>query len=312
MDRFAYALLGTTMAMLGLTQTSRSQIISGTGGSTPQPPSIHIGPIAISYAELVLAGLGIVGTVVAAWVFYHRGQRFKRITFKSVTQTLLGRSDQSLPAAIKMQYINQPIESLSRTLIVFWSSGNETIDKSDIARTDPFRIVMDTSKLLNASVRKVRRNVNEITVDESAHLVAEDPNAIPIEFEFLDKNDGALIEVLHTGSSHLGLAGTFKGMDRPLVFAGRLTRNVRHRWMKGEVISSFWSIVMSALFFFLGIGLVGDVHPQPVDWLSVLTRVSLIFTGSFGIIVLAPLVCSNFYHSLGVSHPPELDDPVLF
>ena len=95
----------------------------------------------------------------------------------------------------------------SLTKLAFWNSGTETINKIDIVNSDPLRIDgTELNTIVGAKISFTRRNVSNIEVS----LIE---NTVQLSFDYLDKNDGAIIDIYHTESTKLNVSGTIKGCE---------------------------------------------------------------------------------------------------
>jgi len=111
-----------------------------------------------------------------------------------------------------MLYAGQGIENLTATKILFWNAGRETIDSEDVAEKISVH-AKNGYKILNASVVEEKETANKFWVP------SYDQSQAQLDFEYIDKDQGAVVQILHTGKSSedLEIRGTIKG-------AGKLTR----------------------------------------------------------------------------------------
>jgi len=113
---------------------------------------------------------------------------------------------------LKMLYADQEIERLTATKIAFWNAGRSTINSQDVP--EPITVqVKDRCKILNARILQVKNPVNNF------HIPSYTQTNVPLFFNYVDKDEGAVIQILHTGESSkdIEIRGTIKG-------AGKLTR----------------------------------------------------------------------------------------
>ncbi|WP_430398234.1 hypothetical protein [Ferrovibrio sp.] len=155
--------------------------------------------------------LGIVGLIVAGLTYLGTRQRIK-LAYCHMSQRLLGHKDDGLPEGITVQYHGANIPRLSRSILVVWNEGEKTIQRTDLVENDPLRInVGADGKILTATVLKVTRDVNRISFDVNK----SEPHELHIDFDFIDQNDGAVIELLHTSEKPTAkLTGTVRGLPR--------------------------------------------------------------------------------------------------
>ncbi|MBT2789183.1 hypothetical protein [Paraburkholderia strydomiana] len=164
--------------------------------------------------------IGILGVVAAVITYFLTRQR-SRFAYRTSGERLLGLTTEGLPPDITVQYRGQEIPRLTRTLVVFWNDGEKSVSGEDVVGSDPLRLrFADDARVLAATVLKQARNVCQV---QARHNLAE-PTDVEITFAFLDKNDGAVVEVLHTGKEReAAFLGTIKGLPKGLHDLGRLT-----------------------------------------------------------------------------------------
>lgn len=167
----------------------------------------------------VLASLSWIGTAIAvlgfvfAYYFYVKSKRTKQpycITFSSA---ITGKVLRTVPD-LELTYKKRPINNLALTKLVFWNAGAETIHSSDIPEKSPFLIKLNgDAKILNCNLEFVKKEASAI-----AATVAPAQDQIMVTFDYLDRNDGFVLELLHTGESDksVEVCAVFKGAD-PLV-----------------------------------------------------------------------------------------------
>ena len=96
-------------------------------------------------------------------------------------------------------YDGSLVESVSSSEFVIWNSGNSVITKSALATKEPLRIEFSKEiQLLRYQVVASNNPINNIELKTDS----EYPNCILIDFDFIEKNEGARIEILHTGDKN--------------------------------------------------------------------------------------------------------------
>lgn len=143
-----------------------------------------------------------------AFVFFFKSRRIKQPMF-SIRSAHLIRNVAGQQSDLDIRFAGEPITNLTATKIAFWNNGRETIDGRDIAQTEPLAVGIDRGlKILDAEVLDRTRPSNNFSI-----LMAADGSEALIFFDFLDKGDGAVIQVLHTGNSSrdLIMRGVIKG-----------------------------------------------------------------------------------------------------
>jgi hypothetical protein len=133
--------------------------------------------------------LGLSGTIIVAIVQSVKSNKSQKPVWTYKTTHVIGRNSKS-PPELKLIFKNNPIENVYETKILFFNDGKAPIDKKDMVI--PVRFHFKESKILGPP--KVIEN------REPIGFIAQvkDDNSIGISFKFLSRNDGAVLEVLHT------------------------------------------------------------------------------------------------------------------
>lgn len=166
--------------------------------------------------------IGIV-SLIAAFGMYLKGRQRTNMSFAYRGGRLLGLSTDGLPAEITMQFRGESIPRLTKSVLVFWNSGEKTIVEDDIVKTDPLRIAIgDDGEILSISILHPSREVNEVSIARCPRNL----NEAFVTFSFLDACDGAVIEVLHTSNkSSPQFLGTLRGIPKGMRNLGNIARS---------------------------------------------------------------------------------------
>lgn len=152
-----------------------------------------------------------IGGIILAVFFYYRGTKNREPVFAIRTYNLLTDSSSKM-TGLTINYKTEIVNNLSITKIAFWNQGRETIKKGDIPNGDPLRInARDGIKILDAEVIASNNSANKFDVS-----AIENQSSIRISFDYLDKNQGGVIQIIHTGSfsNDLILEGTIMGAGK--------------------------------------------------------------------------------------------------
>lgn len=153
------------------------------------------------------AGVGL------SLLLYVRQKHLKRFSYEFVDSEIVGQKAMRNLDKLEIAYAGLPIPRVTRTLVRFWNSGKETIEGSDIAKADPLMWQLpEGGQLLSLNLERTSRDSTQIKVTPST----EPGNQfVLIEFDFLDKDDGAVFSILHTAEKESSsLRGTIKGIRR--------------------------------------------------------------------------------------------------
>jgi len=151
--------------------------------------------------------IGVIG-IILAFIFYYKSLREKKPTFNMITFGLIDNKLSTINN-LEIKYNANLVKNLSLTKVAFWNSGKESIRKSDIATNDQLRIVAKNVIIYGFEII-IYSEVNEIITT----LINEE--LINISFEFLNQNDGIVLNIYHSGNKNedLKLEGTFIGSKK--------------------------------------------------------------------------------------------------
>lgn len=154
--------------------------------------------------------IGVIGLVLGLYGLYvtFRFKREKRPLYLTSSYEVISTSHSVDGLQITLQGV--VVSSLTVTRMSFWNAGRETMHRSDIAASDPIRIVAlrPGITILGAKLAHVCRPVNDVSISATADAVA-------IEFDFLDRGDGCVVDLYHSSPSGFSVIGTLKGAPPP-------------------------------------------------------------------------------------------------
>ncbi len=94
-------------------------------------------------------------------------------------------------------YKGQKTESLIVSRYAIWNSGNILIRNEDVVESRKLCLkCSEDAKILDAKIIAVNEDTNLCNIDSI------DDNQVNLTFDYLDKNDGLVIQVLHTGKQN--------------------------------------------------------------------------------------------------------------
>jgi hypothetical protein len=157
--------------------------------------------------------IGLIGILIG-YILNRRSRIGPRLVYQQQALRLLGSASPILPEEVEIYFKNQKVPLIARSRVVLWNSGTQTIRSADIVSDDPIRVVVSQeSQVLQARVIASTRPVVKFHV----RLQPCVSNSVVCEFDFLDPDDGAIIEILHTDEANYpNILGTIRGMPRGL------------------------------------------------------------------------------------------------
>lgn len=174
--------------------------------------------------EWVSLIVGIALFLIGIPVAYFVGRRNRQVPDLRIAtdfDRIVEPGDWLLQGDLKVVFDGVPLSRVSRTYVAMWNHRGDTVRATDILSSDPLRIfVEDDDEVLRARVvASSRRQI-------AARVEGEGALAL-VEFDFLDRGDGFVIEVLHRGTQPAVLQGTLPGTTWGAPKTAALTRGAR-------------------------------------------------------------------------------------
>ena len=158
----------------------------------------------LGIVSLIIAVLG----VALAIIFYIKGKKVKLpcYTFRSnnLVKDLVSRID-----PLEMRYSGKQIENLTVTKIAFLNAGRDTIDKRDIVSADPLTVHVKGGYKILEPIKLYEINPS----NQFSTITSEDRSYFTLQFDYVDKEEGVVIQFFHTGLSNedVEISGRIKG-----------------------------------------------------------------------------------------------------
>ena len=161
-----------------------------------------------------------------------------------------------------MTYANRQIDDLCVSRFTIWNSGNKTLNASDMVTSKELTICAgEESQILDAELIACSEETNKFSVQ------IVDEHTVKIPFDYVDRREGLVVQVLHTGTDEtLKIACKIKGGLPMRNFINetipRIIFKITSRLMTSKA-SSFAYIVM--LLLLLGFALYETLLAFGVD-----------------------------------------------
>jgi hypothetical protein len=185
--------------------------------------------------------LSLIGIVLAI-LFYFKSRRKKSIMYYFKSDLLIQDFIQKIKG-LTIKFFEKNINELTVTKIVFWNNGTETINANDIPTNDKFSIIIANDyDILDVSIINIINITNDINF-----FISENGKEININFEYLDKSDGFILQILHTGtcSENFVINGTIKSFGK--IFKGKYNKYYK-KFSIFDIIQDFFVFVTSITF----------------------------------------------------------------
>ena len=206
--------------------------------------------------------------IVLAFYFYNKGKMIREPRWSIITANLIQNYDSKI-ADLKVLYKGGDIENLSISKIAIWNNGAMTILNTDIPQTHPLEIVGNENvRLLDVKLLAANNEANQFSA-----TMASGGQSVFLNFDYLDKAQGAVVQIIHTGTSSddLKLTGAVKGAQLPKkpTYVARYGTSI-----KSDAVSAVQYSKKIALLFLIAsaMGLLVSIFftslkKQNLDWL---------------------------------------------
>lgn len=209
-------------------------------------------------------------SLIAAIFFYFRGKKYRKPCWDMVTSNLISDFSSNF-IGLQVLYKNKAVKYFSVSKIIFWNSGKETINWHDVATADPLRVIaLNNTEILDNKITSSNNIANKFTIE-----LSKDHKVGYIKFDYIDKNQGCVLQIVHTGntSNDLFLAGSIKGVENlqrrkrsvpPSFIPLKLRENFYVKNHKRiEIIFILMRSIMITLFYFAFLFMAAKLSNQP-------------------------------------------------
>lgn len=201
--------------------------------------------------EWVSLIVGIMASAIIAIVAHFISKAEPSIAYQSAHQTVIGNySNKFEGKELKLYFNDELVEQVSKTQIAMWNQGAKTVKGSDIVAKDPIRIVSpEGSKILAFSIISSTREINGCKLEMNNDSLEE----ILLAFDYLDRRDGVVIEIIHTGGKLKPVPhGNIKGMPKGIRNKGSVTYPLLEEKTKKSIADRLkWFAMICGLSLFL-------------------------------------------------------------
>ncbi|MEK4276491.1 hypothetical protein [Paenibacillus sp. FSL R7-0026] len=236
--------------------------------------------------NMIFTGIGL----LASLLFFLLSKSKARLNYHTTKLQIIGNVSLKLPGDFEVTLSGERIESLHKSQLIIWNGGTSTINGTDITKDEPLKVVFDSgTKIFNVSLTGLTREINKFKATSSENT----GNEVELTFDFLDKKDGVLIDVLHT-ESRLGprIMGTIKGLDG-IVNKGQIDyidikNQKKIKWKSYFLtigIISIFSLILSGLFVTTAVSL-GGIMEKYSTVIAVIVAFSSFFVTFLAIFII--------------------------
>lgn len=164
----------------------------------------------ISFLLGILGALGSIGSIYGAYRLIRKKNYVQLCVCKTNNFEIIKNIDPTsssllLDKKIRIYYNKTLIKRLTTTTLWFWNAGNFILREKDIANNNPLQIKIikirrypeDDPKILDFRLLKANPCTSHFNIKTS-----EDASCLLLEFPYLKRNQGCVLEFQHTGFQH--------------------------------------------------------------------------------------------------------------
>lgn len=128
-------------------------------------------------------------SIIFGFIIYKKQEKTKKPVWTHKTIRLIGQKA-IFKENIPISGTNNELCNISITKILFWNIGKEIIKKEDVKKEIVITFSEDNTILGEPKILQISR-------EEACLSVTKRDNEISIDFEFLEQEDGCLVEIIH-------------------------------------------------------------------------------------------------------------------
>lgn len=169
----------------------------------------------------IIAIIALIFTTCVAYYFYKKSIFIPKPVFCDLGVVIFNKPSE-LSNSITVSYKGHIIEELSKYRIIFWNSGKGILQWENIVDSSPLSIEFKNNvKILTAEIIKTTNLSNKFKIK----IDPEFENKLLMEFDYLNENDGASIEVLIDSKyKYPEIKGDIKGVSQGIQNLGIIPR----------------------------------------------------------------------------------------
>lgn len=194
------------------------------------------------YAWAILSVIAIIGFVLSI-VFYFKGKEKKELSYFQDTKSLIYKKRSNIDKLL-VTYNGESVESLCTSVFTIWNSGNRTLNKADMVDTKELTVsARNDCRILDYGIVKCSEDTNDFV------LQVINEQEVKILFDYIDRNEGVKIQLIHTGTKNdLDIGCKIKG--GVLKNISYSTKHIFSEKSKAVGSTAIVSIVFSIVYYF--------------------------------------------------------------
>lgn len=154
---------------------------------------------------IILAIAALIATIVAIWLAIKAAKK-KQPVWAYTTKTIIGLGSDA-PEELQLSFAGIPIKEAYRTKFIFFNRGNESIRDNDVKAKVAVHFGQALILREPVVVKPSRPDIKFLP----RKMIDGANQFVELDFSFLDHDDGAVVEVLHTRNEPEQCSGTIVG-----------------------------------------------------------------------------------------------------
>jgi hypothetical protein len=156
--------------------------------------------------------------------------------------------DTSVPAPPQLQVLYRGKDlnaNVSAAIVYFWNDGRLPIKAEDVL--EPLRIQLAPGcEIIDARILRISRAVTRFAKGEISETAK---NALPLSFSILERNDGAVLQIIYTGNpeARVSVAGTIVGPGSPREVLSQEPKPIAQSYLSKLLLASAVFITLIAI-----------------------------------------------------------------
>lgn len=212
---------------------------------------------------IIALSIGVISIIIAIVLYFKRRKARTPIWYYKTTGIIDGV--ESISGDISVHFKEQPVPRVSVTKLGFVNLGGDTISNMDVRKPIIVKFSDDVSILKDPEV--VRHSRSEIEFSAT-----REGNSIKLSFDFLDRLDGAVIEITHTGDENAvpELVGTIRGVRKGITQRSHkyALKRKTGSWLYQSILLGVYTVL---LLWALINGTISDMAQGRIDiWFTVI------------------------------------------
>jgi hypothetical protein len=168
--------------------------------------------------------IGVIGIILSVYLYQKALEKKEPRCFYR-TYREIEKLSSSGDSNIQILYKSKDVDRVFTSYLWLWNKGKKAINQSDIPPQSNISIVLNDkehhSRILDYRILKASRD------EINFRVTSVNDNKFSFAFDFLDYNDGAVIEIQHTGSydTEIGTEGIILGAPKGIAVISRKSPN---------------------------------------------------------------------------------------